>query len=160
MSKLPRYVLSFFFSRPIAHTHILSIYLQALQRISEWRYNFGSTAIWALHHWFDDQSEYRSSDTNRAEWAAAVLSDSRFIYRDPPGGDTVCLAFAVKVYTNISVVTGWRVIPERSHSTHTRNPPLFSEGCPMGKRFDLTFPQTTSLRRYGNGSNSGKHNCI
>ncbi len=37
---------------------------QALQRISEWRNSFGSTAIWALHHWFDDQSEFCESDTN------------------------------------------------------------------------------------------------
>ncbi|KAG1786220.1 uncharacterized protein HD556DRAFT_1449957 [Suillus plorans] len=57
------------------------------QRISEWRGNFGSTAITILMAFFASTDEYKTKGA-RKEYAKYQLKDSRFVYEDPNNEDS------------------------------------------------------------------------
>ncbi|KAG1843254.1 hypothetical protein C8R48DRAFT_780773 [Suillus tomentosus] len=56
------------------------------QRISEWRGNFGSTAISILMTFFASTDEYNTKEAQKA-YTEYQLEDSRFVYEDPDSED-------------------------------------------------------------------------
>ncbi|KAG1720494.1 hypothetical protein EDB19DRAFT_1597926, partial [Suillus lakei] len=57
------------------------------QRISEWRGNFGSTAITILMAFFASTDEFKTKEA-RKDYAEYQLEDSRFVYEDPDNEDS------------------------------------------------------------------------
>ncbi|KAG1869613.1 hypothetical protein F4604DRAFT_1927007 [Suillus subluteus] len=57
------------------------------QRISEWRGNFGSTAITILMAFFASMDKYKTKEACK-EYAEYQLEDSRFVYEDPDNKDS------------------------------------------------------------------------
>ncbi|KAG2047654.1 hypothetical protein BDR06DRAFT_850032, partial [Suillus hirtellus] len=57
------------------------------QRISEWRGNFGSTAITILMAFFASTDEYKTKEAHK-EYAEYQLEDSHFVYEDPDNEDS------------------------------------------------------------------------
>ncbi|KAG1737217.1 hypothetical protein EDB19DRAFT_1909911 [Suillus lakei] len=57
------------------------------QRISEWRGNFGSTAITILMVFFASTDEFKTKEA-RKDYAEYQLEDSRFVYEDPDNEDS------------------------------------------------------------------------
>ncbi|KAG2033524.1 hypothetical protein BDR03DRAFT_1014261 [Suillus americanus] len=57
------------------------------QRISEWRGNFGSTAITILMVFFTSTDEFKTKEA-RKDYAEYQLEDSRFVYEDPDNEDS------------------------------------------------------------------------
>ncbi|KAG1868061.1 hypothetical protein C8R48DRAFT_771766 [Suillus tomentosus] len=57
------------------------------QRISEWRGNFGSTAISILMTFFASTDEYDTKEARKA-YTEYQLEDSRFVYEDPDSEDS------------------------------------------------------------------------
>ncbi|KAG2127267.1 uncharacterized protein EDB93DRAFT_1109339 [Suillus bovinus] len=57
------------------------------QRISEWRGNFGSTAITILMAFFASTDKYKTKEAHK-EYAKYQLEDSHFVYEDPDNEDS------------------------------------------------------------------------
>ncbi|KAG2757555.1 hypothetical protein P692DRAFT_20711851 [Suillus brevipes Sb2] len=63
------------------------IFMAVCQRISEWRGNFGSTAITILMAFFASTDEFKTKEA-RKDYAEYQLEDSRFVYEDPDNEDS------------------------------------------------------------------------
>ncbi|KAG1855608.1 hypothetical protein F4604DRAFT_1685705 [Suillus subluteus] len=63
------------------------IFMAVCQRISEWRGNFGSTAIMILMAFFASTDEFKTKEA-RKDYAEYQLEDSRFVYEDPDNEDS------------------------------------------------------------------------
>ena len=58
------------------------IFCQVSQRLSKWRSSFGSAAIALLNAFFDDNNDYRDSNSMRQEFSTYMLDKMCFVYRD------------------------------------------------------------------------------
>ncbi|KAG2055772.1 hypothetical protein BDR06DRAFT_1006617 [Suillus hirtellus] len=63
------------------------IFMVVCQRISEWRGNFGSTAITILMAFFASMDKYKTKEAHK-EYAKYQLEDSHFVYEDPDNEDS------------------------------------------------------------------------
>ena len=57
-------------------------FVKALQRISEWRGNFGSTALVMINHFLDHEKELFDTDDKRAEYSKECIKSSSFLYEN------------------------------------------------------------------------------
>ncbi|KAG1887851.1 hypothetical protein F4604DRAFT_1916695 [Suillus subluteus] len=83
------------------------------QRISEWRGNFGSTAITILMAFFASTDEYKTKEACK-EYAKYQLEDSRFVYEDPDNEDSpgaFLLEFILRIFAvQLNATQGCQII--------------------------------------------------
>ncbi|KAG2037135.1 hypothetical protein BDR03DRAFT_1011054 [Suillus americanus] len=83
------------------------------QRISEWRGNFGSTAIMILMAFFASTDEFKTKEA-RKDYAEYQLEDSRFVYEDPDNEDSpgaFLLEFILRIFAvQLNATQGRQII--------------------------------------------------
>jgi hypothetical protein len=60
---------------------------QVSQRLSEWRSSFGSASIAIVNAFFDDNDNYRDSNSMRQEFATYIIEKLQFMYHHHKGND-------------------------------------------------------------------------
>jgi hypothetical protein len=68
-----------------------------MQRMSEWRSSFGSTALVAINNFFKGDNELFGTDDKRAEFAKDSLETLSYLYAKTDNA-TVCIDFLCLIY--------------------------------------------------------------